>query len=118
MFLCLYVPSGADETHCGVDYSDLDGIATVLEEADPCIDDVSDDDTRSIESVALDAILEEELFMDDPPPVDACGVEAPKSEVADLAPPPDVTFIAQAPDVIRRGNALDIIIEVVGSGFL
>ena len=59
MFLCLYVPSGADETHCDVDYSDLDGIATDLEEADPCIDDVSDDDTRSIESVTLDAFLKE-----------------------------------------------------------
>ena len=63
-----------------------------------------------------------------PPPLDACGVAAAKSEVADLAPPPipphvpvglpDVTFIAQAPDVIRRGNALDIIIQVVGFGHL
>ena len=55
--MCLQ--SGADETHCDVDYSDLDGIATGLGEADPCIDDVSDDDTRSIESVALDASLHE-----------------------------------------------------------
>ena len=57
MFLCLYVLSGVDETHSDVDYSDFDGIATGLGEADPCIDDVSDDDTRSIESVALDASL-------------------------------------------------------------
>ena len=62
------MPSGADETHCDVHYSDFDGIATDLEEADPCIDDVSDDDARSIDSVALDAILEEQLFMDDHPP--------------------------------------------------
>ena len=55
--MCLQ--SGADETHCDVDYSEFDGIAADLEEADPCIDDVSDDDTRSIESVALDASLHE-----------------------------------------------------------
>ena len=55
--MCLQ--SGADETRCGVDYSDFDGIATGLGEADPCIDNVSDDDARSIESVALDASLNE-----------------------------------------------------------